>query len=358
MLEEDVRRAPRARGRAVSASSWRTNGSVAGRLELPLGAAARAKATVRQPRCAGQRDAPSRELAGRRPSLAEGDHDVVGLGDQRRASRGQPARLAGQSPSAGSAACRRSPGARTRPATWRASSGPPANARTPPAGRPARSAPPSMAARQARGLRRKERLLSPVRKLSRTVDALRRQPSGSRLVWPLSHLDSTNPYRRWSAARAVLSERARLAAQENSAPEPAPPRNRATWRSHRSARPTRAAAALVVAIPRRRAGPASPAEMSRSPPFVACGKPSDQPGSALLEDRLRGAFCLTMPRSTVKARIPVTIAAIKRAPQPPWATFAESPLLGRGRLRRATHVLVWHAPATAPLIDPVTAAGR
>ena len=114
VLEEHVARAPRARGRAVSASSWRDERIVARRHERPLGARpARTRPSGSpRPRASGQRREPRRRRRTRsrcRPASATSSAC---------ASSGPPS-LA--SPSAGSARLPTITGWTNSTATWRTS---------------------------------------------------------------------------------------------------------------------------------------------------------------------------------------------------------------------------------------------
>ena len=104
-------------------------------------APAGANASVRQPRSRASASAAARlaaVLVG-----PERDRDVVGLRHERRPASARLAALAGQADAPAARACRRSPGARTRPRRGGRPSARPASGRTRPAGRRARSARPS-----------------------------------------------------------------------------------------------------------------------------------------------------------------------------------------------------------------------
>ena len=155
-------RAPTARGRASRrAPGARTGRRSAARTPTPrrLGS----NAMVRQPRSRASASA-------RRLGVAEGDHDVLGLGDERRPAPQRPA--LGGSPIAGSARLPTITGCTNSTATWRTSERRRGEAR----------APPAPAAREALGHRvaqprdrsasaAKKRSLASVRHASSSVDA-------------------------------------------------------------------------------------------------------------------------------------------------------------------------------------------
>ena len=210
-----------------------------------------------------------------------------------------------------------------------------ANRRAPPAGRLSRTAPPSdgSSAPAARPPSSKKTAVGLGAQAEQIVDAPRRQARRSRL-WPPSRLREDEPVQEVVASQGHPLERARLGGlgepkRRRQADLEAEPGRETIDRPGPRAPPQRLGQGREGRAAGRPVGPVG--ELDR--------RPSSPRGTLRIRPRARclkiasGGVCSTMPRSTVKARIPVIAIAAIAPRRPPWSDLAGSPRLGRGRLR-------------------------